>query len=743
MDPKVQLIFPEGLVFPDVLKDNGYDVIHWNKTDNNIVFSEADLHAVFIDSKPWMKDVLIKAIINSSSTSSQTVFPINKLLLYGTSNYPETNQIDQEAINQQPNLGLLFDAFSIHYEKLPDSLEIMRSQINALLNNGQDDHWEDNIKRVMQQLNGTPLDNWNIFNNFSITDKRRKEEHDTNDDISKIIPFQIDIDSYYLAIAKKYKKDSFKYLVIDDHPDKITNPLLGIFSLTGDMFYLSKESNSWNTFYKQLSDNNPDIKITNDIFIEISKDPETKPFGEIGLVDIDAVLVDLLLGDKTTGEDIIRLFYDFYPTMPVFIITRSEEPEILVKCLKNKGADRFIQKRRLNRLPWVMNDYMNNISPFIQLFYRQRNPDLAKRLVKIYRCWTTNPGILWHGEKTFHAAEHTLEHHNNLWKLANQLLGDNWHKINQYRINNRKPKYSNNDLFRFLSAIWLHDIGCKGNERYQMADQVRSRHSWISGDLIHRNPEEYLLERGEEADIVELLCAYHQSCVPFDDMKQCKETVKGLFQQTLIEIEDKSNWKCLMEFASLLRFLDAAEHNWRRVGNRQLYESKRNAIDIDHKYYSEKARTSRDAEDYANWLKEQDKHMLKHRSVLDLNIKSINYNGYVIFWLEYHFASDIDARNYLGDIGIYVLQEWWDTGHYFDERMHLKLLSVNDLFELQKLNLFSLPKTDSIYALYDIPILKELWKSVFVNKEDEKNNREEIKKFAYNIWAGERANPTS
>ena len=62
--------------------------------------------------------------------------------------------------------------------------------------------------------------------------------------------------------------------------------------------------------------------------------------------------------------------------------------------------------------------------------------------------------FLWYGDKCYHMINHSYEHIIDNWKLTNQLFP----VINKLSI-------SDNDLYSFCMAMWLHDIGHKGNER--------------------------------------------------------------------------------------------------------------------------------------------------------------------------------------------------------------------------------------------------------------------------------------
>ena len=45
----------------------------------------------------------------------------------------------------------------------------------------------------------------------------------------------------------------------------------------------------------------------------------------------------------------------------------------------------------------------------------------------------------------------------------------------------------------------------------------------------------------------------------------------------------------------------------------------------------------------------------------------------LLFWPEFEFASHKDAEKYLGEIGCYVLKEWYASGDVIEKRMKMRL----------------------------------------------------------------------
>jgi len=656
------------------------------------VFDPADFHIIFLHAAPWMTEALVRGVVRSFPIQP---FPVQRMLLAGFLDPPEESFSELTRIDRQRSLGLLFEAFRVHYLQLPIDPKVLAGALVTCCGGAEadvDDEWSRNVGRVLSAIqrmrkNGeTDFDAWARLDALSGPSRRRmQEEHEIGNrqSIEALGRFQSAVDCYYLAAARTDGLVRRRFVVIEDHPDLLEETLKFLAAATGDEFHITKNQRCCSDLVAWIRQRNDEQEPDTDAF-------PSEFFERIGSGEAnehpqqpDAVLVDLLLGKNDEGidiggEEVIRYLQDRRPELPVFVITRSEEPDVLGRCIAVHGADRVIPKRRLVRLPYTLLRFLHDeVSPLLPFLDCPPEAGLSRRVVAAYRTWTTYPGILWHGEKTFHAADHTLEHHNGLWKLANQLVFNSWAHIQKYRTTKMGASgaYSSDDLFRFLMSIWLHDIGCKGSDRFQMADQVRSRHSWISGELIRRNPQIYRLRRGTEADIVELLCAYHQSCAPFETMDECKDAVKGLFHQSLAEITRDSNWR-LMEWGALLRLIDSADHHWRRVGIRQLYKAKQIAIQTDLSFYRSQNERP-DAAEYASWLAEQEGHMRKHLAVLDASFRVrpfLEADCFAVFWPEYTFTTQQKASEYLPEIGLYVLKEWWATGKHIEEEMGLRLI---------------------------------------------------------------------
>lgn len=143
---------------------------------------------------------------------------------------------------------------------------------------------------------------------------------------------------------------------------------------------------------------------------------------------------------------------------------------------------------------------------------------------KLSQKWSQYPNILWHGSKGIQMADHSLVHTQNLLGLADNLL-------------TLLPKETIKPIeFLILYyALWLHDIGHRGNKNYQEPIDVRDFHGVISGlllleDAFKNNSELYELEKSIAVPVA-LISMYHQRNIPFNNSDRkylMEETFKPL-----------------------------------------------------------------------------------------------------------------------------------------------------------------------------------------------------------------------
>ena len=134
---------------------------------------------------------------------------------------------------------------------------------------------------------------------------------------------------------------------------------------------------------------------------------------------------------------------------------------------------------------------------------------LEEKRKKLSAKWSQYPNILWHGSKGIQMADHSLAHTQNLLGLTDNLL-------------TLLPKYTLKQI-EFLVlyyALWLHDIGHRGNENYQEPIDIRDFHGVIGGFLLLEDAFKngsiiYELEKYIALPVA-LISMYHQRGLPFN-----------------------------------------------------------------------------------------------------------------------------------------------------------------------------------------------------------------------------------
>lgn len=692
----------------------------------------ADLHIVILDGHELKPQALIEALLKRYDTCPvQRLLLLGWWHEAGDAWDPHggTSELSDEGVtvDAQPWLRLLFEGFKVRYERLPLSgRDVLDAARRALADDaGGDWGWGRDWQRMtvalthLGQARNDPIDgDVPVDSDMSINAwqdlesccgsiaNRLHQEHDSID-ATKLLRYQWVLDHYYLATARESSYSPRTFLMVEDRlgkadeaPTSLRTDLELLARATGDRFYVTQDFqvclavHDWFASRRDRPESEDESLLSDAWFERIGSDPDEErmvnfsetvldraPVLKIGpdmhqAIRVDAILVDLLLrGDRDqpvlNGEEIVQHLTDRFPGVPVLVVTKSEEPDVLARCVKIRGADGVIPKRRLLRLPHTYRSYLREVSPLLPVLQRA---GLDSAMIRLYRIWTRDPDILWNGDKTFHGAEHRLVHHMNLWRMANHLLARTWPDVRkctlrllEEKLAGRLPATPEQVLFCFFGSIWLHDVGLKGDDVYNTADEVRHRHAFLSGKLIRHHPEAYGL-KGIDKDLIEaiaVLSQYHQSNSPLETLDECSgKPTEGLFKHPMRQCAPS-----LLPWEALLRLLDSAEHHWKRVGSPQLTESKRVTLANDKLYHAEKGKRGwGDAQDYAKWLGKQPEHLEKHRSVLDVQV-STEWDGERELWnLYFWFAFEKQGyQDYFGMIARYVLTECWETGHYLPQ----------------------------------------------------------------------------
>ena len=369
--------------------------------------------------------------------------------------------------------------------------------------------------------------------------------------------------------------------------------------------------------------------------------------GDLTFKNIDLILIDIFLDEGATlsGLDFLRLFTTLYPEIPAFILSVSEDTEVITETIKGK-ADYYILKKNIFSLPFLFYEYLSDLGILINYI---SNRNLRRNLIGNIRYWRFNNDLLGFGDKCYHMINHSFAHVSNDWKLLNQLFVP---LIKFKGKSDLGEKNVDENLYCLSMAVWLHDIGHRGNERYGAAHEIRENHGIISGEFILKQVEflGIVKKEGSEAykdinfpfgpqrkpvtqvimenikekvsiSIVEkiaLISIYHKSNSPIDSDEYRQLVNKGKYipidffegsnrknkEITLDDIlsclegkdkdiassdkeqreKNKSDVKALRMMVSLFRFIDAIDINRNRVGSENEGDLKKCIIKQDKEY---------------------------------------------------------------------------------------------------------------------------------------------------------------
>lgn len=336
----------------------------------------------------------------------------------------------------------------------------------------------------------------------------------------------------------------------------------------------------------------------------------------------DFVLLDLLLGEDKAGSGqygrsraILERLNRRERQAPVFILTWESRLQKVTEMVRTFRADNFVHKSRVKDIPERIAQYFleetGKLVTLLPARYR-------RNLVGNIRYWKQNRELLWSGNKCYLMVDHSFTHTENIWWIANDIL--------PAIIERHEKEITPEDLYALYMAIWLHDIGHKGNERYGEPHEVRELHSLISAEIILKHPEHYgifgyekedcspyrwvsfrhpktapqlIRERiatlagqetsaeGRPAWILEkiaLFCLYHSKRFPIDQKEAVRK--KRLFPVDSYEfcdretdpihlksISDLTASDTLLKLATVLRFIDGIDIRQNRVGDDNTEES--------------------------------------------------------------------------------------------------------------------------------------------------------------------------
>lgn len=341
------------------------------------------------------------------------------------------------------------------------------------------------------------------------------------------------------------------------------------------------------------------------------------------LENVDLVVLDAYLGEKhrhIDPADLTRALLTHYPQVPLFMLSASEDDHLVERCL-TAGADYFLNKRFAALLPYYIHALQNKFGRLLWTAFTSRR--YARNLLGNVRYWSHHREFLWYGDKCYHMINHAYEHMLDNWRATNEILPfvlDRW-------------ELPEDSLYAFCMAMWLHDIGHKGNSRHSEPYVVRDRHGIISGELVLASPGLFgLIEsngryddsysgaafaKGEDgpsvvqelagrpqprvsnAELTAILAIYHKSNGPLTAQDVSKMQGDGKYipdeyfetDDTVLSLEDVLRRRRVPEAAlvlkltSLFRLIDGLDIHKTRVGDHSEKSLKARVIEQDKHYY--------------------------------------------------------------------------------------------------------------------------------------------------------------
>lgn len=502
-------------------------------------------------------------------------------------------------------------------EKLTEQLKelSLKRWEDKIRNGGGKDNgkteFEKNVKEFEKRLNVKPSFSiifGELSKNAAFGDEDRlKEFHDIGSaeiSMQLFLSYQCCLEYIYEFLGKKCEKGK-KVLWIENKPaniEEVNEILKNYFKYEIDM---RSEASDITRCFEELQKGANDYK------------------------DYDLVLIDIFLDvkneeNKLDGKDFLRIISQKYPHIPAFIVSASEDLELISNTLK-EGADYYILKKYAVSIPHYLRKFHERIGKIVLLI---EDEELRSNLIGNIRRWRLNKESLWFGDKCYHMINHSYNHAENDWGLMNQIFPVFYEKL----CNINKKKVTDEDIYCLSMATWLHDIGHSGNEQYGEPHHIRDTHSVISAEFILKHPDHYgifgfndkdhspyryitfrhpktalqcIRERiscfnaavslynnkgGEDIqktinrqmilEKIALMCIYHSSKFPIDDDDVKKITEKRSLSRECYENLDKKTEPVhlasiaslmgdenILKLTSILRFIDALDHNKNRVGD--------------------------------------------------------------------------------------------------------------------------------------------------------------------------------
>jgi len=339
---------------------------------------------------------------------------------------------------------------------------------------------------------------------------------------------------------------------------------------------------------------------------------------DLRIEDYDFFLVDLKFGEKQKqGEKILEELSQRKISIPIFVLSWTHTAEEVSKIVSKGLADWYIHKSQLYYLDSIWENYKRNVLRIPETLEKKlcdNNSKIdSKFLVDFITLARRHSGMLWYGMKEINLNEHAYYHSRNLWNMAFEL--------SEIIYNNAPEKEKDKDkvssyALSFALSIWLHDIGLKGSSITRKPWEVRKQHSILSAYLLENYFDDYIFSlkisdgnlKKKVKRFVQILSIYHLRKTPLSHRavsfvggpenisETCKIGTRYEFLPEIVnEIIDKDDIlrrvdfieknhrklideneglyyvkdKNLQYYTAWLRWLDAADFNYNRIGWRE------------------------------------------------------------------------------------------------------------------------------------------------------------------------------
>ena len=458
-------------------------------------------------------------------------------------------------------------------------------------------------------------------------------------------------------------ENKIKVLLIDNNPEKdiaeIDERYSGLFekALTiEEVFKLMEDS--LETYFYEYKENMKDILSYKEFLKDLKKMKEEKKteikvkcrkveedgYSTEIISSFDLILVDMYLGEEQPdGIEILNNLTEVCPEVPAFVLSISDDFEVIHKAAK-AGADYYIIKNQVFSLPFVYYKYLENVGKILNCF---QDESYKRNLLGNIRYWHFKKNLLWFGDKCYHMIDHSFKHTLDDWNHLNQVLvplinkrskkkffKKYWDRDNDENGNDDENNKELTDelLYSFCMAIWLHDIGHKGSSHHGEPHLIRDNHGYIAGELILKYPEvfniidkdnyyknfdfsdvsavEAVYGRNRKGltlyEMIALFAMYHKSNapiaeesyirlrgshkrIPIDYYKNKEPKPENILTlEKILERRDPTIKEPFLRLTALFRFIDSIDIRAIRVGDITERELKEKVIMNDKRYQYKK-----------------------------------------------------------------------------------------------------------------------------------------------------------